>query len=404
MLIKQNILAATELKLPVGWRTAIWVALFGAIALWVAQRLGAFDLWSNVTAPDGAIHRLPNGFATVDHPFHTVRAETLRQSLADGAMLRWIGHHQGGYPVEFYPLGAAALDVLTWTVALGSLPMVAAHKLTVIAIFLLPIAGFLMLANFDRRSPGIALMAGAAHVSIRGRWWSGGSMELIEWGLVTNVAAATALVICSPLVTRYLRHGDRWAGGLGAALAAFALVTNPRSGLALTALLGGALIAVVACDGANRVSVTSAIKRGSVVMAAAGLLAAPEIVSLARFNDLYYFVHYSGYIDLHAYWESSVQAVGGRLVFFLGLAGLLLAWLPGGKVGTRAASATAALYCAGTVFLVDGIGPGSLIDQLEATRLMAFQRLLWLFLAASAVEQTATWAVRSPQAPIRTKV
>ena len=43
------------------------------------------------------------------------------------------------------------------------------------------------MAGFDRRSLGVGLIAGAAHLAVRGWWWSGGVMEVYEWGLVTNV-------------------------------------------------------------------------------------------------------------------------------------------------------------------------------------------------------------------------
>lgn len=363
-----------------------WVPIFMALLLWVANRLGAFQLWTRVISPDGVETRVANGYGAVDHPFHAVRAQTLLDALRDGHLLRWIGNHQGGYPAEFYPLGVAALDVVGWALAFGSLPMVAIHKLVVIAIFLLPVAGYLLMAGFDRRSLGVALLAGAAHCCVRGWWWSGGSMELVEWGLVTNVAAATALLIVLPLTVRYLKDGIGWTGGLAAALAAFALVTNPRSGIALAALLVGASVAVLI----ERTMIEAIAKRAAILVSIAGLLAAPEIVSLLRFNDLYYFVHYSGYANAREFWDSSIRAVSGSF-FVLGVAGLALAFFPGAGTVTRASAVTLAIYVVGTALLSEGTGPSSLIDQLETTRLMPFQRLLWLYLAATAVERALVW-------------
>src|SRR3954454_8860075 len=172
-----------------------WVIPFVALSVLVARRLGAFSLWVSVTTANGERRRMPNAFGLVDHPFHTVRAETLRRALAGGHMLDWISHHQGGYPSEFYPLGVAGLDVAVWGLAFGSLPMMLVHKLVVIGIFLAPLIGYALIAGFDRRSLGVALIAGTAHLCVRGWWWSGGVMELYEWGLVTNVAAVTALLI-----------------------------------------------------------------------------------------------------------------------------------------------------------------------------------------------------------------
>jgi hypothetical protein len=126
------------------------------------------------------------------------------------------------------------------------------------------------------------------------------------------------------------------------------------------------------------------------VVLLAGLLAAPEIVSLARFNNLYYFVHYSGYANVREYWDSSIRAVSGPF-FVLGILGFVLAWLPGARVVTRAVAASLGLYVAGTAVLAAGAGPSSLIEQLETTRLMPFQRLLWFYLAAVAVEFALIW-------------
>jgi hypothetical protein len=377
--------AAAEERRPVGAQL-FWIPVFAALVIWVGHRLGAFDLWAMVTTADGRSVRVPNGFGAVDHPFHAVRAEALRRALGDGELLRWIGDHQGGYPVEFYPLGVAALDVIGWGLAFGSLPMVAVHKLIVIAIFVLPLVGYLLIAGFDRRSIGVALLAGAGHLCVRGWWWSGGSMELVEWGLVTNVAAATALLLTLPLCVRFLSRGDRWAGGLAAGLSAFALVTNPRSGIALAALLVGSILAVLI----ESPALETVGRRAGFLIALAALLAAPEIVSLIRFNDLYYFVHYSGYADVREFWDSSIRAVGGPF-FVLGIAGFVLAMRRGTGIVTRAVAITLGIYVVGTALLSEGTGPSSLIDQLETTRLMPFQRLLWLFLAASAIETTVIW-------------
>jgi Transposase DNA-binding/Transposase Tn5 dimerisation domain len=228
---------------PTRRASLFWLVLMGVLAASVAHRLGAFDLWAVIETTDGALVRVSNGYTLVDHPFHVVRAETLRRELTSGSWLGWIGQHQGGYPVEFYPLGVAGLEVVAWWAAFGSLPMIAIHKLVVIGIFLAPMVAFGLVARFDRRSLGIALLASAAHLCIRGWWWSGGSMELVEWGLVTNVAAATALLIALPLCARYLQTGSRLAGGFMVVTAVFALYANPRSGIALATLLAGCAVA-----------------------------------------------------------------------------------------------------------------------------------------------------------------
>src|SRR5690348_2839556 len=99
----------------------LWTVPFLLIAVDVAFRMGIANLWVNVAAPEGII-RIPNTFATVDHPFHVARADILWRQLASGSLLRWIGQHQGGYPVEFYPLGESWFEVTVRALSLGSLP------------------------------------------------------------------------------------------------------------------------------------------------------------------------------------------------------------------------------------------------------------------------------------------
>lgn len=370
---------------------AAWTILFVGLAVLVARRLGAFDLWASVTTSSGQRVRMPMALAQVDHPFHAVRAESLRRALADGEMLRWIGHHQGGYPVEFYPLGAAGLDVLAWALALGSLPMVLIHKLVVIGIFLAPLVGYVVIAGFDRRSLGVALLAGMGHLVVRGWWWSGGAMELYEWGLVTNVAAATALLIALPLTVNALFADARRSGAFAVLLGGFALVTNPRSGIALGTLVVGATLATVVAPARPRAG--AIVRRLVVLLAAMSLLAAPELIALARYSDLYYFVRYQEYADLDAYWRSSIRAVGGP-AFVLGIVGAGLALLPGARLHHRAVALALGCYVAVTAAVVADIVPQGIVEQLETPRLMPFQRFLWFVLAAIALEVAARFVLR----------
>src|SRR5262245_15087952 len=96
-----------------------WLVVLFCLAFWVFDRLGGFDLWSTVAGPDGTTERIVNTFGATDHPFHATRAELLLRSLRDLQPLRWISAHQGGYPVEFYPLGAPGFEVLIWALLLG---------------------------------------------------------------------------------------------------------------------------------------------------------------------------------------------------------------------------------------------------------------------------------------------
>src|SRR3954451_7895477 len=108
-----------------------WWLAWVALALYVAMRMGGFNLWAAVATPAGPTW-LPNTFATVDHPFHVARAEMLWHELSQGHLLRWVGQHQGGYPVEFYPLGETWLEVSLRFLSLGWLPAAGAHTLVTI--------------------------------------------------------------------------------------------------------------------------------------------------------------------------------------------------------------------------------------------------------------------------------
>ncbi len=408
------------------------LAVLVLLLIFVAGRLGTFSLFATVPTADGPV-RLPNGFAGVDHPFHTARAATLLASLAEGQPLRWIPHHQGGYPAEFYPLGVAWLEVGLWALALGALPVVVVHKLAVILIFFLPALAFVLLARRDRWPLAVAVAAAAAHLAIPGDWDHGGYTELVQWGLVTNVAAATALLFVLAWLTDFLISGRRLAGAGAVLAAAFAVTANPRSLIALAVVGLAALLAAAASrtgagarpraaawsrlrSGESRSAATGdlayrrdpsapggltgaaapapptlarVVARLALVAALVGLLAAPILVSLLRFSHLYAFVQYQSYAGVADYFATSVAAVG-RPVFGLALAGVAAAWLLPGRPASRAAAAALLLYAAATL-LVMRPAVAAFVPQLEATRLMPFQRVLTLYLAASALGAVGTW-------------
>lgn len=397
----------------------VWGLAFGLIALYVAVRMGLFALSADVVTPTGTA-RLPNTFASVDHPFHVARAEILWRELASGSVLRWIGQHQGGYPVEFYPLGEAWLEVVARGLSLGALPAESAHTLAIIVLFLAPGAAFAALAREDGWSPAVGFTAFVLHISLPGGWYHGGYTELVQWGLVTNVAGALASLCLLPAIVRFLRTGAGWSGAAAAALAAFAIYCNPRSLLALIAIglgtwlarplrnNGIALHRRIADDAnssprddANRAIQTLSMQRFATeakqVSEAAGLgaistrlaqlavltalLAAPELMALARFRDLYTFVQYSGYSGLLEYAETSANAVTWP-VLALGLLGLIVGLQAQRRQATASATATLVLYLVLTATLVVVPSAAGMAPQLEPTRLMPFQRFLTLYLAA----------------------
>jgi hypothetical protein len=367
--------------------TWAWIIAGLLVVIDTIVRLGLLDLMTTVRSGNSAVH-LPAIYATVDHPFHVARAETLRRALADGHLLRWMPHHQGGYPVEFYPLGVAWLDIGLWGLLGGMLPMAAVHKLVVGLIFLLPGAGFLLAARRDRWPLGVGVTALVAHLVVPGGWWHGGYTELVQWGLVTNVAANVALLFVLLFLTSYLQDGGRTA--LGASLAAaFAIYSNPRSLIALAVIGLGVLLASVS-GGPGRGDIWRSGRRLLAVGLVTIALTGPELLSLLRFADLYYFVHYQSYSGAGDFFQNARDAVSFP-VFLLGAGGVVAGWWLPARIVTRAAAITLPLYVAVTLALT--LGPSG-IDQLETTRLMPFQRLLTIYLAAVGLWSGVTWVIR----------
>lgn len=380
------------------WQWLWWLA-FAGLALYVAARMGVFLPASDVVAPPGTV-RLPNTFASVDHPFHVARADTLWEALASGQPLRWVGQHQGGYPVEFYPLGEAWLEVLIRALSIGTLSAEGAHTLTVASIFLLPGLAFVALARADAWPPAVAFLAVALHVALPGSWYHGGYTELVQWGLVTNVAGSVAALLMLPALIQFLRSGKGLSGALASVLAAWAVYCNPRSIVGVAALAAGAWLAVAVMR--NGQLTRPASIRLAVVAVIAALLAAPLLMSLARFGGLYTFVHYSGYERVPDYAAASVSAVSWPILL-LGLVGATL----GMTLRRRVAATAVALSLVVYVFLTAAIAfvplAAQFAPQLEPTRLMPLQRLLVIYLAALALWVILNWLL-SRFAPLQTWV
>lgn len=351
------------------------------LCLWVIHDLGGFDLTGTVRV-DEAISVVPGTFAKVDHPFHATRAATLLESLQQGDLLRWIGNHQGGYPVEFYPLGIAWLDVGVWVMLLGQVPIIAVHKLTVLLIFVLPAAAYWILARGDRLNPWTAFLATAIHISVPGDWTNGGYRELVDWGLVTNVGGATlALIACAALAWS-VRDGHRFMTVLASLSITAAAYTNPRS-LPAVALTAASVLATSAFfdDPERPTRIWTSLLRLSAIAATASLLAAPLLIPLVRYRDLYYFVHYEGYATLREYWDSTITAVS-LPVLLVSIAGLILTFAIKRHFIARSFAIALVAYVFATGAWSNLGLQGGVIDQLETPRLMPFQRLVMIYLAA----------------------
>lgn len=377
-------------------QTTLAAVVLVGLCGWVVWRFGGLDFERTVSFAGRQVS-VVDTFASVDHPFHATRAATLLQSLRDGNVLRWIGDHQGGYPVEFYPLGVAWFEVALWALAFGSVPIIAIHKLAILLIFVLPALGFWILARGDHLNPWLPVLATALHVSIPGGLWTnggwtrGGYEELVRWGLVTNVGGATLALIASAALARAVIHGKVVWGAVAAIATAAAVYTNPRSLLAIVITAAGiALSAMILRRSDPASSSILIIRRIALVGAVSALLAAPVLVPLIRYRDLYFFVHYERYTSLSDYWTNLATAVSPP-VLIIALGGVVLA------VGShRYPIARAfALALLGYALLTAALSANDgLIEQLEPPRLMPFQRFLTIYLAAFGITQAIEALVR----------
>ena len=371
---------------PVNQRErAAWLIVLLGLCLWVAWRLGAFDL-THAILVDGRNVTVPNVYAWVDHPFHATRAHVLLDSLQRGEILRWVGNHQGGYPVEFYPLGAAWIDVALWAIFLGTQSIIALHKLAVVLVFLLPAVSYWILARGDKLHPGVAVLATAIHFAVPGTWLNGGYTELVGWGLVTNVAGGSlSLLACAALAQFVLNH-EHGMGVLAVLAAAAGAVTNPRS---LFAVVLASLAIVIAGSVAGprsqlRQRLLDAVVRIGMVGGLAVLLAAPVVVSLFRYNAEYFFLHYEFYDPLSKFWDASVMAVTLPVVVIAAISAACCLVMRSLRV-SQAMAITLGLYVLFTVWVATSSWVPPLVEQLEAPRLMPFQRQLMIWFGAVAI-------------------
>jgi hypothetical protein len=364
-----------------------------ALAVWVIWKFGGFNLTTTI-AVFGGEQTIENTFASVDHPFHATRGDTLLESLRNGQPLRWIANHQGGYPVEFYPLGIPWLDVGLWALLIGTVPIIAVHKLAVLLVFVLPAAGFWLLARGDRLSPFVPVLALAIHVAMPGLWTHGGMIELIEWGLVANVGGATLAFVALAALARFTLGGNRWVGALAMLLSSAALYTNTRSGIAVGVAAVAVLLGVaMQRPQGNGVSIALAVRRVIVVGVVSGMLTAPLLISMLRYADLYFFVHYMEYTDVRDYWNETLASVS-RLLVWVAIAGMVVSIVARQLAAMRIVAVATLLYGGLTVLLSFGDFNQELIQQLETPRLMPFQRLLVIYLAAAAIGYGVDFVVR----------
>lgn len=368
-----------------------WALALFVLVMYGMWRVGGFDL--TTTLESG--RTVPNTHGTVDHPFHASRAASLLESLRNGEILRWMGGHQGGYPVEFYPLGAAWFDVMLWAAMLGSVSILAVHKLAVAIVFVLPALAYWLLVRGDRLHPSVAFLAMAFHMAIPGFWLNGGYEELVGWGLVTNVAGASLALVSTITLARYILYRQHLYGVLAILSIAAGAVTNPRSlfgvVLATMAISVWAFVSDSKLDPRRRLVDT--VSRVGVVGLVSFLLAAPVILSLFRYNDHYFFLHYQFYDPLSMFWDALEMALSPRILL-LAIGGAILVFTAQRSLAlpvSQALAITAALYALFTIWVASTSNPPPLVEQLEAPRLMPYQRFLMLALAAIFVGVGLRW-------------
>lgn len=371
-------------------QTAIAAFVLLTLCAWVIWRFGGADFFKTVSFA-GRQESIVDTFASIDHPFHATRAATLLKSLREGEPLRWIADHQGGYPVEFYPLGVAWFEVVLWGAFFGTLPILAIHKLAILLIFVLPALGFWIVARGDRLNPWLPVLATALHVSIPGLWTHGGYEELVRWGLVTNVAGAALALIASAALARAVIHGQASWSVVAAVVIAIAVYTNPRSVLAIAITAGAIAASALWSRGDDSaLSLSLIAQRIALVGGASAMLAAPVLVPLLRYADLYFFVHYESYASLGEYWSNTVTSVSLPVVVMAG-GGVVLA---AGLRSFPIARAFALALIGYVVFTAALSANAGVIEQLEPPRLMPFQRLVVIYLAAFAITQVIQTLVR----------
>ena len=376
------------------WVARAWGAGLAVLVLFAIWKVGGFDLTAKLDS--GRV--VPNTYGTVDHPFHASRAATLLESIRDGEILRWMGNHQGGYPVEFYPLGAAWLDVILWAGLLGSVSILAVHKLAVAIVFVLPALAYWLLVRGDRLHPSVAFLAMAFHVAIPGYWLNGGYEELVGWGLVTNVAGASLAIISTVLLARYVLNREHKYGVLAVLSIAAGAVTNPRSlfGIVLATLaIVGWSILTSDCATLKQRLIGALVPTG-VVGGLALFLAAPVILALMRYNGEYFFLHYQFYEPISMFRDSLELALSPRILLLAIGGGLLVfvARFVGALRISQALAITTVLYSLFTVWVATTSNPPPLVEQLEAPRLMPYQRYLMLVLAAIFVVIALQWIMQ----------
>jgi hypothetical protein len=383
-----------------------WEIALLALILVVAVKVGALDWYTAYPAADGAGGRLPDTFASIDHPFHINKEHAVLDALRDGDFPGWISIHQGGFPSEFYPLGADLVVAAGWGIGLGQIPLEVVHKLVVIAVLFIPALAYWAIARRDRLPLGVAVTAALLHLFLPGNWLGGGPDELLWMGMWPNVFATYLTLPLILWTASYLRRGSGSAFALAAAVASLAIYSNPRSSIAVaTALLAVGIVALLEHHQdrprrartrrqrqSMRASVRPLVQRSILLMLAIGLLCSALLVPLRSNQNLYEFSHFVEFDHPGQIWSYYREAVPTEIIA-LALLGMLIG-LARREFYTRVLAVWLPLSYA--VILIAGwlLRDLSIFAQLEGPRLIPLLRLPALFLAAVALHEIVRFVIR----------
>lgn len=408
------------------WQAWLWTLALVAVSVWLALRIGVADWYTHypLTLPDGTVVRLPNVYSAIDHPFHIAKERVTIDALEAGQLPRWIMATQGGFPVEFYPLGGDLIVAAVYFLGFGAIPVAIAHKLVVIGVLFLPPLAYWALARRDRLPLSVALLAGLLHLFARGTWLAGGSRELIDYGLWPDVFASYMPLFIILWGADWLRRGNRRGLLLTTLVATLAIYTNPRSilGIAAACLALGLVAASeharlwpvldrirvrwrrgarVAHTGATPLiralsrrgnPLVALVGRSALLTLLVGLLSAALLLPLRAHQDRYLFVHFIDFTSVADIWRLYNEAVLPQLVMLAGL-GLVVGFVRRGFYGR-----VFALLLPLSYLIVALVGwqfrTLPLFAQLEGPRLLPLLRPATIFLAALGAHELLRLALR----------
>jgi len=367
-----------------GWGIAL-IAILAAVAI----HLGALDWYTaeTIQTADGSTQRLPNTFASIDHPFHISKERQVLEAIRNFEFPRWIANHQGGYPVEFYPLGADLIVAAFWALGLGLVPLEVVHKLVVIAVLCIPAASYWAIARRDDLPASVAIVATLLHLFIPGSWMAGGPDELLRMGMWPNVAATYLTLPLLLFASDYLRTGRSRDLVFSVGVASLAIYTNPRSTIAIATVL--LAVAIVTFLGSQQTSFIRTARIPALRLATfAGitvLLCSALLIPLRARQHEYEFLRFVEFDEASKFREYLGGAMPLEIVV-LGLIGLAFAWRGKGYYSRI----VALWFPLGLVVVLTAgwaLRDLSFFAQLEGPRLIPMLRLPLLLLAAIAIHR-----------------